>query len=234
MTKSIYDTSYVIYKHTNIVNGKSYIGQTIKGMEKRWNNHCSRSTESNHFRNAIQKYGKSNWTHEVLYVSFYIDVDHLNEVEISLIAEYDTFHNGYNGTEGGGNYIGDNNPLSYAKLGIEGMKAKSSKVSSTHIKLGISKGDNNNCSAKNMSKEKLSSKNSKSALTRNGKHYVIIDPDGNKYEVFGTKKNHLTKLMDNIGLTSYSLMNYINKGIVPTRSKPQNNSQFVDWQIYTT
>lgn len=232
MTKTIYNTSYIIYKHTNIVNGKSYIGQTIKGIDYRWKQHCNPSRNVYHFQRAIQKYGIDNWDHEILYISFYLDQEHLDDVEKSLIIDHDTYNNGYNSTIGGSHQIGTDNYFSYAKLGEEGMKAKSAKVSSTRKLLGIAKGQSNNCSSSNMSSEKLSEKNSKSALTRNGKTYIIVSPEGKEYRVFGTIKNHLMKLLNTLGIT-VSPRKYINKGIVPTRSKPQNNSALVDWEIYT-
>lgn len=273
MTNSIYDTSYVIYKHTNNVNGKSYIGQTIKGMAFRWKSHCKPNKYFS-FQYAIQKYGIDNWTHEILYVSFNPDIAHLDEVERTLIKEHNTYTQGYNETKGGGNglheftrgktyeelygiekanqlkqlrsdvmkqtmmdnkhlTLGDNNVGSYAKLGIEGMKAKSAKMSSTRIRLGIAKGQSNNCSAANMSVEDLSSKNTKSALTAHGKTYVMISPEGKEYIVFGTKKKHLKELCLSLGHSIRTVNNYINKGIVPTYIKPQNNSSFTGWEIYT-
>lgn len=87
----------IIYKITNTVNNKSYIGQTRQSIQFRWNQHTSKK-DNTYFHNAIQKYGKDNFTIEILEEC---DVSELNEKEIFYIAKYDTFKNGYNLTIGG-------------------------------------------------------------------------------------------------------------------------------------
>jgi len=93
---------YIIYKHTCIPTGKSYIGQTSNKINIRWNCHkCNSITRDSNlkFHKAIRKHGVDNFTHEILFSTDnpYI----INEKEIQLIAIYDTFHNGYNSTIGG-------------------------------------------------------------------------------------------------------------------------------------
>lgn len=87
----------LIYKITNKVNNKSYIGQTRQGIQFRWNQHTSKK-DNTYFHNAIQKYGKDNFEIEILEEC---DVEVLNEREIFYIAKFDTFKNGYNLTIGG-------------------------------------------------------------------------------------------------------------------------------------
>ena len=87
----------IIYKITNTVNNKSYIGQTRQSIQFRWNQHISKK-DNTYFHNAIQKYGKDNFIIETLEEC---DVEVLNEREIYYIAKYDTFKNGYNLTIGG-------------------------------------------------------------------------------------------------------------------------------------
>lgn len=86
-----------IYKITNKVNGKSYIGQTRYTVEFRWRQHQHKK-DNCYFHNAIQKYGADNFTVETLEEC---DVKDLNSKEIFYIAKYDTFNNGYNLTIGG-------------------------------------------------------------------------------------------------------------------------------------
>jgi group I intron endonuclease len=96
-----------IYIHTCTITGKSYIGQTINGMENRWTGHvraARRNTDNYKFYNAIRKYGADPWTHESL-VQTKSQAESDSE-EIRYIDEYDTFHNGYNGTKGGGGTSG--------------------------------------------------------------------------------------------------------------------------------
>ena len=95
-------TIYSIYKITNKVNGKQYIGYTSVAIKKRFSQHIQRSKKSNDgVHGAIQKYGRENFIVETVYQSY--DRDHTFEVmEPYFIAEYDTFKGvGYNLTEGG-------------------------------------------------------------------------------------------------------------------------------------
>lgn len=87
----------IIYKITNKVNGKSYIGQTRYTLEFRWRQHIHKK-DNTYFHNAIHKYGVENFSQEILEEC---DVNDLNSKEIFYIAKYDTFNNGYNLTIGG-------------------------------------------------------------------------------------------------------------------------------------
>lgn len=87
-----------IYKVTNKVNGKAYIGQTRYTVEFRWRQHQHKKDNA-YFHHAIQKYGADNFNVVVLEEC---DVSQLDEREIFYIAKYDTFNNGYNMTIGGG------------------------------------------------------------------------------------------------------------------------------------
>lgn len=87
-----------IYKITNKVNGKSYIGQTRYTVEFRWRQHKNKKDDS-HFHLAIQKYGADNFTVETLEEC---EVENLDSREIFYIAKYNTFMEGYNTTIGGG------------------------------------------------------------------------------------------------------------------------------------
>lgn len=86
-----------IYKITNKVNGKSYIGQTRYTVEFRWRQHIHKK-DNVYFHNAIHKYGIDNFTIEILEECKYED---LNSREIFYIAKYNTFKEGYNLTIGG-------------------------------------------------------------------------------------------------------------------------------------
>lgn len=86
-----------IYRITNKVNGKSYIGQTRYTIEFRWRQHQHKK-DNTYFHNAIKKYGPDNFIVEALEEC---DVQNLNTREIYYIAKYDTFNNGYNLTIGG-------------------------------------------------------------------------------------------------------------------------------------
>lgn len=96
---------YSIYKCTNKVNGKSYIGFSSE-FNKRKRRHCydsfnqSSKEYSSKFHRAIRKYGLNNFDWEILYQSKNYEYM-LQEMEYHFIVEYDTFKNGYNETMGG-------------------------------------------------------------------------------------------------------------------------------------
>ena len=89
-----------IYLITNNINGKQYIGQSID-IDTRWRQHCN-AKDNFAIHNAIKKYGKENFSFEVL---LECPVDMLNVWERDMIALYDCISpNGYNLTEGGEGY----------------------------------------------------------------------------------------------------------------------------------
>jgi group I intron endonuclease len=92
----------IIYKATNILNNKSYIGQTILPLQKRINNHVSirKVKRCNAFHAAILKYGQSAFKWEILHTCN--SHDELDKMEIFYIEKYNTHKgSGYNCAEGG-------------------------------------------------------------------------------------------------------------------------------------
>lgn len=87
-----------IYKITNKINGKSYIGQSIH-IEERWKEHLYRnSSHTSLIKLALQKYGANNFTFEVIEEC---NQEELDKKEIYWIKYFDTYNNGYNLTLGG-------------------------------------------------------------------------------------------------------------------------------------
>lgn len=90
-----------IYKITNRVNNKVYIGQTRFTVEHRWKQHL-KNFNIEHRKQplymAFCKYGLDNFYVETIEEC---SIDKLNEREIFWIAKYDSFKNGYNATLGG-------------------------------------------------------------------------------------------------------------------------------------
>ena len=56
----------IIYKITNKINGKVYIGQTIRSLEIRKRGHiqCAEQGMNRHLYNAMRKYGIENFEFE--------------------------------------------------------------------------------------------------------------------------------------------------------------------------
>ena len=91
-----------IYKITNTINGKFYIRQAIQNVKERFYQHCatkcSKAVSNMAIHRAIKKYGKSNFTVEVIEE---IDSANLNDRERYWIKYYNSYNNGYNSTKGG-------------------------------------------------------------------------------------------------------------------------------------
>ena len=90
-----------IYKATNKITGKSYIG-----FDSNWPSRKERHQENaaynreGKFYDSIRKHGWESFEWSILYQS--LDNDYtLNIMEPHFIKEYDTFNKGYNMTEGG-------------------------------------------------------------------------------------------------------------------------------------
>ena len=92
---------YTVYKHTNKLNNKVYIGITSREVTARWGNDGSNYKSSPHFYSAICKYGWDNFDHEVLYTG--LTKEDACDKEIELIAKYRATNPafGYNMTYGG-------------------------------------------------------------------------------------------------------------------------------------
>lgn len=94
-----------IYKITNLITNKCYIGQTIrKNVNQRWNEHkrgrsCGNETDKSLIKNSIKKYGQDNFKFEIICICF---DDDLNRFEIDYISKLNTINpNGYNIHSGG-------------------------------------------------------------------------------------------------------------------------------------
>lgn len=112
-----------IYKITNNINGKSYIGKSTN-INKRWLTHRSLDygrTPNKTLYKAFVKYGLNNFSFEIieeLTSENYFKEG--SEKERYWINYYDTYQNGYNETLGGeGGYTIENYREKFGKLNME-------------------------------------------------------------------------------------------------------------------
>lgn len=89
-----------IYIIKNTINGKCYVGQTTKSVDRRISNHFSKSSSCLLLSNAIKKYGSDAFTVEILHDGI-LDI-FLDDLEITEIKNRNTLvPNGYNIEKGG-------------------------------------------------------------------------------------------------------------------------------------
>ena len=93
--------SYIVYCHTNKINGKRYVGITSRGLNKRAGYRGSMYKSSPVFFSAINKYGWDNFHHTVLYRG--LTIDQAAKLEKDIISDWDLTNptKGYNAHLGG-------------------------------------------------------------------------------------------------------------------------------------
>ena len=88
------ELKFLVYKHTNLINNKVYIGITSQIPEKRWGKNGKNYIESVKFYSAIKKYGWNNFKHEILYKG--LSNKEAIDIEESLILHYQKLGKSYN------------------------------------------------------------------------------------------------------------------------------------------
>jgi len=104
----------IVYRVTNRVNGKQYVGQTVTTLRLRWNGHNVSRAGCPALHRAIVKYGRDNFTIEEIATAE--DQEFLDFLEDECISFYRTMAPvGYNLKGGGAN--GHHSDLTKAKIG---------------------------------------------------------------------------------------------------------------------
>ena len=138
-----------IYKITNTLNGKVYIGKTTRSLEKGFKEHCNPGSSCCAIRNAIQKHGKENF--KISLISIHQDKESADAEEKRLITEYCSIRkSGYNltyGGEGGALSEETKRKISVAHTGKKLSKEHKTKMSNAK------KGSKNYNFGKHMSEE---------------------------------------------------------------------------------
>lgn len=185
----------IIYCATNLINGKQYVGQTIRKLQDRIKQHYlnSKNNTNNKFARALRKYGKQDWKWEVLVEN--ISQDQLNLLEKSYIWGLSTFEFGYNSTTGGdcGNILfceETRNKMSMSKLGIlHGSMPQETrrKISIAHTGKQASEDTKRKMSIVRIGK--LKSKQTKQRMSKVQKGRVVSETTREKLSVINTGKS---------------------------------------------
>lgn len=94
----------IIYKATNIINGKTYVGQTIRKFNIRINAHLKEARlhkDNMYFHSALRKYGKDAFKWEIICECDNRYVLNILETFYIMINKSHVTENGYNVTWGG-------------------------------------------------------------------------------------------------------------------------------------
>lgn len=137
-----------IYKISNVINNKMYIGQSKYNIDKRFKRHVDDAMKfriNTHLAKAIRKYGKENFIIEL--IDSCETQDELNKKEHYWIHYYNTLINGYNETDsiercGGNTYAGrtieemniTKNKLSESKSGAKNPNSRKVKCLNINTK----------------------------------------------------------------------------------------------------
>ena len=200
----------IIYKSTNKITGKIYIGQTTHTLDKRIKGHIKESKiESNRpFMLSINKYGEDNFTFET--IDSANNLDELNDKEVYWINFYNSVSpNGYNVTGGGqGKKMKTTKELS--RIISEGLK-NSEKWQETknneEYKIKMEKSFIGWFKGKKFSqehKEKIWEKNKERILEFNkntSKKWIVIDENNNITRIIG-KEDYFNNLGMDTGVVS--------------------------------
>lgn len=185
----------IIYKATNKTTGKSYIGKTVKTLNRRKYEHHSFGKRLTKFQNAIKKHGKEDFEWSILLTCS--SYEELDSMERKMIKDFDSIKNGYNLTEGG-------DGAAYGELNVSKRKDVREKLKiacsgwfhSEETKEEIRK-KIKGTKLSNKTKSKISKSLKKSGKLKgifegeksvNAKRFLIFFPDGTEKEIVGLKK----------------------------------------------
>ena len=118
----------LIYKITNTLNNKVYIGQTIRTLKERWDQHVNDAFKHDSkyaLYEDMRVFGIENFTLEQIDTA--TNIKELDKKEIYWIKQYDSVNQGYNLTDGG---HGGN---TYKYKTKEEMKITKEKISITKL-----------------------------------------------------------------------------------------------------
>jgi group I intron endonuclease len=198
----------VIYKTTNLINGKFYIGKDTRNLK------CYLGS-GELLKRAIDKYGKENFKKEIL--EFCDNLSELDSREKFWIKELKAIENGYNLTEGGtGGDTFTNNPNKELIRDTLEKRVYSDDVKQKRIKnlIPFQKGENHpnfgkkqTDETKNKRKEKFLKNGYTSPMF--GKNHTEESKEKNRQKHLGKKLSEETKQKMRESAKNVILIDYI-------------------------
>lgn len=224
-----------VYKITNLVNQKAYIGITTRDPNHRWWEHCNSAKKGSDFfiHQAIRKYGEESFSFQVIAQTK--TLEDLKELEIILIEQHGThmsLQKGYNKTTGGdgATFFGKTgalDALTGERIGLvdcDDPRWVTGEL--VHCKVGVKRSFSESLSQ--YAKTRTGSKNS------HAKKFTLISPDGEEHLIHGNCREYV----EGLGLKYSALYDYIDKGVpVPPpsvyhmKNASQERLKTVGWQL---
>lgn len=215
----------IIYKATNIKNGKVYIGQTTRDFESYIKEHISKAlraeSSTRYFHRAIRKHGPSSFIWEIIHKCE--TTDELNEAEERYISEYKSWgRGGYNMNPGGENYNYERNydTNSCASRGFAGKKHTDQNK---QLYSSVMKAKWRDPEWRKAQMEKTKRRRSDASAMK------LIDPNGNTHELdIGLEK---FCILHNLPYTT--MRRWVNKGKIQFARKTKNPQTLnaIGWEV---
>lgn len=171
----------IIYKVTNIINGKCYIGKTTQLLKKRKYKHMyytSKELDDAYFHNAIRKYGIENFKWEVIYECNDPLILGIMETMKIMVNHSHWTESGYNLTWGN-----DDNPMNNPEIR---KKVSISKKGKNHYLYGKHLNTDH--------KRKISESNKGKKRTDETKRKMSLAQSGMNNPMYGKKLSNDTKI----------------------------------------
>lgn len=188
----------IVYKYTNLINGKTYIGITTKKLSARHREHINKINDGTHFHNALLKYGISNFKLEV--IDHAKTIEELKEKEKQWIKKLNSFtyqdkSNGYNCTLGGDGTMGMSGELN-SQYGIrpqDRMDEETFKAWKNNLKKSAPKGNDHRCYGKHPS-EIFGAEGFKTACQKARERFIENNPSEHR-DYCGDKNPNAKKVV---------------------------------------
>ena len=216
--------SMIVYKTTNLINGKIYVGQDSKNNPRYLGSGAI-------IKRAIKKYGVENFKKEIIEVCH--SKNEMDEKEKYWIKKLKTIENGYNISEGGNGClgckqsdetkqkrreknIGEKNPMFGKRLSNETLHERSEKVK----KEGIFKGEKNPNFKYKIDKNELfnlyitENKTIKEISKLYGCSIDVINDNLRKFNIFKEKSNKYKLNIDDINKFLSKKLNLVQIGLI--------------------
>lgn len=201
----------IIYKISHTENDHVYIGQTVRKLEVRWNEHLKGPEVLPNYPlyRAMNKYGKNKFSIEIIEND--VPKEKLDEREIYWISFYDSYRNGYNQTLGGKSHFKYNiDEQEVYDMWDSGMSIKDISIffgceSRTPIKSILYKYENYDKEKSKEQGEKVAAEKKFKAIsqwTLEGKHIADFESGLEAEEKTGIDRKNISSVLNNKSITA--------------------------------